>query len=35
VLDSIPESEHAETIAKAGAPLRAVVAANGINRRSE
>jgi anthranilate synthase component 1 len=35
VLDSVPESEHAETIAKAGAPMRAVVAANGINRRSE
>ena len=35
VLDSVPESEHAETISKAGAPMRAVVAANHINRRSE
>jgi anthranilate synthase component 1 len=34
VLDSVPESEHAETIAKAGAPMRAVVAANHINRRT-
>jgi anthranilate synthase component I len=33
VLDSVPESEHAETIAKAGAPMRAVVAANHMNRR--
>ena len=35
VLDSVPASEHAETIAKAGAPMRAVVAANHINRRTE
>lgn len=34
VLDSVPESEHAETIAKAGAPMRAVVAANHMVRRS-
>ncbi len=33
VLDSVPETEHAETIAKAGAPMRAVVAANHMNRR--
>ena len=33
VLDSIPSSEHAETIAKAGAPMRAVVAANHMVRR--
>ncbi len=33
VLDSIPTSEHAETIAKAGAPMRAVVAANHMTRR--
>jgi anthranilate synthase component 1 len=34
VLDSVPTSEHAETIAKAGAPMRAVVAANHMNRRT-
>jgi anthranilate synthase component 1 len=34
VLDSVPESEHAETIAKAGAPMRAVVAANHMVRRT-
>ena len=34
VLDSVPESEHAETIAKAGAPMRAVVAANHMQRRT-
>jgi anthranilate synthase component 1 len=34
VLDSVAETEHAETIAKAGAPMRAVVAANHMNRRS-
>ena len=33
VLDSVPESEYQETIAKAGAPLRAVTAANSIVRR--
>lgn len=33
VLDSVPTSEHAETIAKAGAPMRAVVAANHMLRR--
>jgi anthranilate synthase component 1 len=30
VLDSVPESEYLETVAKAGAPLRAVFAANSI-----
>lgn len=35
VLDSVPSSEHAETIAKAGAPLRAVVAANHMLRRDQ
>ena len=35
VLDSVPESEHAETIAKAGAPMRAVVAANHMVRRND
>ena len=34
VLDSVPASEHAETIAKAGAPMRAVVAANHMVRRT-
>jgi anthranilate synthase component 1 len=34
VLDSVPSSEHAETIAKAGAPMRAVVAANHMVRRA-
>jgi anthranilate synthase component I len=34
VLDSVPESEYAETIAKAGAPMRAVVAANHMIRRN-
>lgn len=33
VLDSVPESEYQETIAKAGAPLRAVAAANSMIRR--
>lgn len=33
VLDSVPESEYLETIAKAGAPLRAVAAANSMIRR--
>ncbi len=35
VLDSVPTSEHAETIAKAGAPMRAVVAANHMIRRND
>jgi anthranilate synthase component 1 len=35
VLDSIPASEHAETIAKAGAPMRAIVAANHMVRRDK
>ncbi|MEY4367791.1 MAG: hypothetical protein RLZ28_1206, partial [Actinomycetota bacterium] len=30
VLDSVPESEYLETVAKAGAPMRAVFAANSI-----
>ena len=34
VLDSVPESEYQETIAKASAPLRAVAAANSMIRRS-
>lgn len=34
VLDSVPESEHQETISKASAPLRAVAAANGMTRRA-
>lgn len=34
VLDSVPESEYQETITKAGAPLRAVVAANAMIRRT-
>ena len=33
--DSVPASEHAETIAKAGAPMRAVVAANHMVRREQ
>jgi anthranilate synthase component 1 len=33
VLDSDPESEYQETIAKAGAPLKAVAAANAMTRR--
>lgn len=33
VLDSVPESEHLETITKASAPLRAVAAASAMNRR--
>jgi len=32
VLDSVPESEYLETIAKASAPLRAIAAANSMNR---
>ena len=34
VLDSNPEAEYLETLAKAGAPLRAIAAANGMVRRS-
>ncbi len=30
VLDSVPETEYQETISKAGAPLRAVIAANSM-----
>jgi len=33
VLDSVPESEFQETLTKANAPLRAVAAANKMNRR--
>jgi len=33
VLDSVPESEYQETLTKANAPLRAVAAANKMNRR--
>ncbi len=33
VLDSVPESEYQETLTKASAPLRAVVAANAMVRR--
>lgn len=33
VLDSVPESEYQETLAKASAPLRAVAAANAMVRR--
>lgn len=33
VLDSVPESEYQETIAKAGAPMRAIAAANSMIRR--
>lgn len=33
VLDSNPESEFQETIAKANAPLRAIASANSMNRR--
>ena len=35
VLDSVPESEYLETLAKASAPLRAVAAANAMARRSK
>jgi anthranilate synthase component 1 len=35
VLDSIPSSEHQETIDKASAPLRAIAAANAMVRRIE
>lgn len=35
VLDSVPESEYQETLAKASAPLRAVAAANAMRRRYE
>ncbi|CAB4560687.1 unannotated protein [freshwater metagenome] len=35
VLDSVPESEFQETLAKANAPLRAIAAANKMNRRIE
>lgn len=34
VLDSVPESEYQETIAKAGAPLRSVVSANSMVKRT-
>ena len=34
VLDSVPETEYEETLAKAGAPLRAIAAANAMVRRS-
>lgn len=34
VLDSVPESEYAETLAKASAPLRAIAVANAMIRRS-
>lgn len=34
VLDSIPEAEYQETLAKAGAPLRAIAVANAMLRRS-
>lgn len=34
VLDSVPESEYLETLAKASAPLRAIAAANAMKRRS-
>jgi anthranilate synthase component 1 len=33
VLDSVPETEYQETISKAGAPLRAVIAANSMVQR--
>lgn len=35
VLDSVPESEYLETVAKAGAPMRAVFAANSITKAKE
>jgi anthranilate synthase component 1 len=35
VLDSVPESEFQETLAKANAPLRAIAGANKMNRRIE
>ncbi len=34
VLDSVPEAEYQETLAKASAPLRAIAAANAMKRRS-
>jgi anthranilate synthase component 1 len=34
VLDSVPETEYQETLAKAGAPLRAIAAANAMIRRT-
>jgi len=34
VLDSVPESEYQETLAKAGAPLRAIAVANAMVRRT-
>lgn len=34
VLDSVPEAEYLETLAKAGAPLRAIAAANAMKRRT-
>lgn len=34
VLDSVPEAEYQETLAKASAPLRAISAANAMKRRS-
>lgn len=34
VLDSVPESEYQETLAKASAPLRAVVVADAMTRRT-
>jgi anthranilate synthase component 1 len=34
VLDSVPEAEYQETLAKAGAPLRAIAAANAMFRRT-
>lgn len=35
VLDSVPEAEYLETLAKAGAPLRAVAASNAMIRRHD
>lgn len=35
VLDSVPESEYLETVAKAGAPMRAVFAANSIAAKAK
>ena len=35
VLDSVPETEYEETVNKAGAPARAVTAANGLQRVAE
>jgi anthranilate synthase component 1 len=34
VLDSVPETEYQETLSKAGAPLRAVVAANSLRSKN-